>query len=214
MNNRTLLIFLLMVILLAVYVACALTWDYDMVSTIVATAIAAMGIFGVWFQLRKEATIKEAEFLMNFNFAFITNEKFVGIEHLLEKAFQAKKPLVLPEEKRQDLIDYLVYLESLAPLVLNKMVRLNVIDDLFGYRYFIAVNNPGVQEMELCKPEYAPFYRGCYRLYDKWKTYRLKNGLDIPLEETQLDQSPMYETIMAKIKQQKHSVRINQPLEW
>ena len=58
-----------------------------------------MGIFGVWFQLRKEATIKEAEFLMNFNFAFITTDKFVQIEHMLETSYKTGKTLELPDEK-------------------------------------------------------------------------------------------------------------------
>ena len=197
MKNRTLLIFLLMIIMLAVYVAGSFVWDYERLSTVVATAVAAMGIFGVWFQLRKEATIKEAEFLMNFNFTFITTEKFVSIEHQLEKAYKTGKPLELAEEKRQDLIDYLVYLESLAPLVMNKMVRLSVIDDLFGYRYFIAVNNKDVQALELCTEEDAPFYRGCYKLYPVWKKYRKNKRLPIPLEENGLDRHAMYARIIS-----------------
>ena len=185
-----------MIILVSAYVACSFVWDYEKLSTIVATAVAAMGIFGVWFQLRKEATIKEAEFLMNYNFAFITTEKFVQIERLLETSYKTGKPLELPQENRQDLIDYLVYLESLAPLIINKMVRLNVIDDLFGYRYFIAVNNKEVQAMELSTKEDAPFYRGCYKLYPIWKEHRLKKCLPIPMEETGLDCHPMYGRIM------------------
>lgn len=196
MKNRTLLVFLLMVILLAAYVACSFVWNYEKLSTIVATAVAAMGIFGVWFQLRKEATIKEAEFLMNFNFAFITTDKFVQIEHMLETSYKTGKSLELPDEKRQDLIDYLVYLESLVPLVINKMVRLSVIDDLFGYRYFIAVNNKDVQALELGTEADAPFYRGCYKLYPIWKKYRLKKNLPIPMENTGLDFHPMYRKMM------------------
>lgn len=97
------------------------------------------------------------------------------------------------------MIDYLVYLESLAPLIINRIVRLNVIDDLFGYRYFIAVNNREVQDMELITKEDAPFYCGCYKLYPIWKEYRLNKCLPIPMEETGLDHHPMYETIMAEL---------------
>ena len=201
MKNHVLLIFMLLVILLAVYVAGSLAWDYEKLSTIIATIIAALGIFGVWYELRKDATTKEAEFLMNFNFAFITTDKFVAIEHMLEDTYKNGVTLVLPEEKRQDLIDYLVYLESLAPLVLNKMVRLSVIDDLFGYRYFIAVNNETVQNEELCTNKNAPFYCGCYRLYEEWKAYRCKNGLTIPLEKTGLDHHKQYDEFKKKEEQ-------------
>lgn len=183
--KKTITILLLMVIFIAIYVVSTLVWDYTYVSTMVATIVATMGIFGVWIQLRKEASIKEAEFLMNFNFTFITTEKFVRMEHRLERCRINNETLRLTEADRQDVVDYLVYLESLAPLVLNKMVRLDVIDDLFGYRFFIAVNNKEIQEFELC-PE-AQFYRGCYKLYKIWKEYRIRKKLIIPMELNSLD---------------------------
>ena len=56
----------------------------------------------------------------------------------------------------QKMINYLVYLESLAALVFRQVIHLDVIDDLFSYRFFLAVNNPVVQECELLP--YADFY--------------------------------------------------------
>ncbi len=41
-----------------------------------------------------------------------------------------------------------------------------MIDDLMSYRYFIAMNNPVVQEIELL--EYPDFYKGCIQIYQKW----------------------------------------------
>lgn len=190
MHNKTTSVLLLMVILIAGYVASTLYFDYTYVSTVVATVVAAMGIFGVWIQLKKEASIKEAEFLMNFNFTFITTEKLVSMEQKLERCMKQGEKLDLEGENRQQLIDYLVYLESIAPLVLNKMIRLEVIDDLFGYRFFIAVNNEQVQEEELCKD--AEYYRGCFKLYKVWSAYREKNGLEIPLKDSALAKSDVY----------------------
>ncbi len=173
------------IIMSVLYVISTQFFDFNYVSTVVATVVAGFGIFGVWIQLKKETDIKEAEFLMNFNFTFITTEKFVRMEKRLEHARKSGEPMTFTDEERQELIDYLVYLESFAPLVLKKMVRLEVIDDLFGYRFFIAVNNKDVQELELC-PE-AQYYRGCFKLYQEWKAYRLENNLDIPMDETGLD---------------------------
>ena len=183
-RRKTILVLTLMVILLAAYVASTRYIDYDYISTVVATIVATVGIFGVWYQLKKDSDIKEAEFLMDYNFSFLTTEKFVRMEHRLENHFKEKATLVLAPEDRQDLVDYLVYLESLAPLILNRMIRLEVVDDLFGYRYFIAVNNPVVQQEEL--NPYAMYYRGCFRVYRMWSDYRKKKGLTIQLEETAL----------------------------
>lgn len=80
----------------------------------------------------------------------------------------------------QMLINYLVYLESFAPLVLTGQVKLVDIDDTFGYRYFIAMNNPIVQKYELLKE--ADYYCGCIRLYEKWLKYRRKCNKEIPME--------------------------------
>ena len=198
MRRKTTLILLIMVISISVYVVCTSVWDYEYVSTVVATIVATMGIFGVWVQLKKETSIKEAEFLMNYNFTFITTEKFVRIENRLERWRTHQEPLNLKDEERQDIIDYLVYLESFAPLVLNDMVRLDVIDNLFGYRYFIAVNNPEIQQFELF-PE-ADYYRGCFELYPVWKKYRIENSLPIPLKESGLDRWKDFDKFSRKKK--------------
>lgn len=50
---------------------------------------------------------------------------------------------------RQSLVNYLVHLEGVATLVNTGVLRLKTINDLMAYRYFIAVNNPVVQELEL-----------------------------------------------------------------
>ncbi len=193
MKRRSIALLLLATILIAAYVVSTCYFDYSYISTVVATVVAALGIFGVCIQLKKEADITEAEFLMNFNFAFLTTEKFVAMERALEDAMKGNKPLEITAENRQDLIDYLVYLESLAPLILNGMLRLDVVDDLFGYRFFIAVNNPGVQEKELC-PE-GKYYRGIFSLYRVWAKHR---GNDIPMKETSLDKKPEFELYARK----------------
>ena len=79
-------------------------------------------------------------------------------------------------EKYQKIINYLVYLESFVPLLQRKQIGYEEIDDLFGYRYFIAVNNPILQQNELLK--YPKYYKGCINAYDAWKSFRED---DIPM---------------------------------
>jgi len=158
MKAKTTSMLLLLSILIAAYVISTTQFDYDYISTVVATIVAGLGIFGVWIQLKRDANIKEAEFLINFNFTFITTDKLVAMEQKLERCRTKGETLTLEGEERQQLIDYLVYLESLAPLVINRMVHLEIVDNLFSYRYFVAVNNPEIQAFELF-PE-AEFYRG------------------------------------------------------
>lgn len=76
-------------------------------------------------------------------------------------------------QEYQNIVNYLVYLESFAPLIMYNRVDLNEIDDLYGYRYFIAMNNPVIQEMELFP--FRDYYNGCFSIYERWKEHRCKN---------------------------------------
>jgi hypothetical protein len=50
-----------------------------------------------------------------------------------------------------------------------------------GRLFFIAVNNPVVQELELLP--YANFYQGCYKLSEMWtKKWRAENRV-VPLDQ-------------------------------
>ena len=80
-------------------------------------------------------------------------------------------------ENYQQLINYLVYLESFVILLNDKKIKISKIDNLFGYRYFIAMNNPVMQENELFLE--AEYYKGCIDIYEAWKKER-KNK--IPME--------------------------------
>ncbi len=83
---------------------------------------------------------------------------------------------------RQRLINYLVYLEGLATVIRNEAMTIENVDSLLGYRFFIAVNNPIVCELEL-----EPFkndYRGIHTLGEDWVNYRSKKFAKRSAEET------------------------------
>lgn len=196
-------------------------WDWlckaDEIAVLLTLAVEVIGVVLVVVTLRKDKKIKQAEFIMNYNFHFISSEPLIEMERKFENCYQiyrqeafdyknspvdmqlkvhkkllhkmkrivgfapvSNKLPVPVTRKYQKLINYLVYLESFAPLVLTEQVALEDIDDTFGYRYFIAMNNPIVQTYELL-PE-ADYYCGCLKLYQKWFDYRKQNGKTIPME--------------------------------
>ena len=79
--------------------------------------------------------------------------------------------------KRQNLVNYLVHLEGIATLVNNGVLRLDAINDLMAYRYFIAVNNPVVQQLEL--DPYEEYYHGLVGINTEWSK---KMGENMPLK--------------------------------
>ena len=123
----------------------------------------------------KQYQTEQARFLLEYNHAFITNPEMTSVERNLECNYLGEGRQTLDfydEEKgdRQKLINYLVYLEGFAACVLNGLLELETIDDLFAYRFFLAMNSPVAQDVEI-KP-FAIYYRGSLKLYAKWYLYR------------------------------------------
>ena len=115
--------------------------------------------------------------------------KLAGKEAGKEEAHETDKEAIAKElrnkyamenKKHQHLVNYLVHLEGVAALVNNGVLRISAINDLMAYRFFIAVNNPVVQELEL-KP-FKEYYKGIYKLYPEWAK-KLKS---VPLRENEL----------------------------
>lgn len=180
MNKRHYI--LLMVILCVLFVAGRYYITDSIYIEIITTSLAIIAAVSFFMELKSNERINEAQLIMELNSQFITNPDFTAVELELEKYFNAYKKAGSPDyrdngialgidldvfdEKRQALVNYLVYLEGVAALVDEGVLHLDVITNLMAYRYFIAVNNPVVQEKEL-KP-YEPYYRGIFHIYEKW----------------------------------------------
>lgn len=150
--------------------------EIDRISTVVVTIFTIVGGIAIWIQLKRERDLKEAEFLMEYNNSFITNSEFTKVEKTLEDYNKGRcTKATVKNIDRQDLINYLVYLEALGALVNKGVLSLKTIDNLFSYRFFLATNNKIVQQMELI-PD-AEYYIGCYVLHKHWKNIKDVMGL-------------------------------------
>ena len=194
---RTIIIVL---VIAAAYVLLNYQFDLGTITQSISTISLLAGVVALAVQLKREQDLNEAQFITEYNDRFTTDPKMVNIEMKLEKF--SKSPLTeidFPDAERQDLINYLVYLEGLAALVSRDVLRIPIIDNLFAYRYFLAVNNPKVQELEL-NPD-GEYYKGVFCIYEPWSTYRQKAGEPILLSETALSRSPEFSRYAATHRQ-------------
>ena len=154
----------------------------------------------------RESKIQQSTFIKDFNQAFITNPDMVFVERALEEYYGAFRDFVdekgrVPTQNdmaeqnkkleylfnkpgtysRQRLINYLVYLEGLATVLSNEAMDIENVDSLLGYRFFIAVNNPVVQELELNRFEND--YRGIHTLGQDWVDHRRNRFSELSKEE-------------------------------
>lgn len=189
---------MLMIFSLLVFAWGCTVFPMSDVATVATTVTAIIGAFAIWFQMKRERDIKEAEFIMSYNTSFIENGELSTLEKeledyrkLVEAGVDVKKlPPIVREDNIHSVINFLVYHEALATFVKNRVLSMKHIDDLFAYRFFLVMNNPDVQKKELC-PE-AQYYRGCFYLYKVWVKYRRKKGLYVLLDQYSLEKTDAY----------------------
>ncbi|MBO5344679.1 MAG: hypothetical protein J6A51_02165 [Clostridia bacterium] len=170
----------------------------DSFVTIVTVLTAIVGAFGIWLELNKEQEINQASFILEIHSNFYAlggkgSMLTADFEKRLDDDFAGKEKLQLTEKDSEMVVQYLVWVKTLASLINRKTIKISAIDDLFAYKFFIAVNNPQVQAMELVP--YASAYKGIYKAHKEWKKYRLRHGQEIYNEETDLSKAENYKAL-------------------
>jgi hypothetical protein len=84
----------------------------------------------------------------------------------------------------------------MCSLINRDILTLDIIDNLFSYRFFLAVNNPYVQEKELVLEK--DYYVGIFSIYQKWVDYKTKRNLPIVQFETALSNNKGYQDFINK----------------
>lgn len=167
--------------------------DWEWLTETVATLLAIVAAVAFWLEYHENKLLNEAQFIMELNEQFLSDSNLSDVEWELEKYFnryrkneltkeyeeEFEKKFALENRERQYLVNYLVHLEGVAALVSNGVIHLDAIDDLMSYRYFVAVNNPIVQRLELL--EYPEYYKGCIGIYDAWVGELLRQEITPPM---------------------------------
>ena len=194
-NTRKFWYILIMVVLAGLYLLLQFIFEYERITEIFATLVAIVTVVAFWLEYNDNKILNESQFIISLNDQFVSDERMFKIEWELEKFYNKyengeltaeyqeafRKQFDIEDEKRQHLVNYLVHLEGIATLVNNGTLHIKKINDLMSYRYFIAMNNPIVQEIELKK--YSDFYKGCFSIYKDWVAVLDKKQVKIPMYE-------------------------------
>ncbi len=210
MKNRDTKFYIFILCAVIIYWIVSYHLPFDEFTKRVTTTTTLIAAVAFWLQFKRTERLNESNYIMNLNQQFISNKDMSFVEHELELYYNQYEARLrgqdsLPDESLyeihlgisqsrtsdecQKLINYLVYLEALAALVDRQVIHLGVIDDLFSYRFFLAVNNPVVQQDELFP--YADYYQGIFKLSKKWTQNHIKRNIAIPMQQYSLPE--MYE---------------------
>ena len=170
------------------------------ISNIVTALTAIISAITVYVQMKKDAQITQAEFLLEFSKVFYSYEGAPKLEEKIDRAME-KNDIYKYTTKDYELVnDYMIWLSALASMVENKTLSIKIIDNIYNYRFFTLVNNPYVQKYELIP--FAQFYRSIYVLHEEWVIYRKKHGKKIIFDEFELSKQENYKEIVKRSKNQ------------
>ena len=116
----------------------------DTFVSLITIITAVVGAFGIWLELNKEQEINQASFILQIHGDFYAlggkgTMYAADLEKMLDEDFSGKKKLELTEENNEMVIQYLVWVKTLSSLINRRMIKISAIDDLFSYKFFVAV---------------------------------------------------------------------------
>ena len=137
--------------------------------SLIATLV---GTFFVAFELKNSSEVTCCEMLINLNNYFHDSERLMKVYAALDNAYLWGKndEEVWVGVEDSDVQFFCTFFENLSLLVKHKIARIKDLDDLFGYRFFLFMNNPHVQEKYLLTTSSS--FANLFELYTLWIAYR------------------------------------------
>jgi len=148
------------------------------VVTTITTLTTIIGVFAVWLQMQKGKKLNEGEFILNLRKQFVDNPHLFQLSLKLEKYDRSDKTEnPFSEDDISDIAAYMTFFEVMYLLIKRDIIKLTMVDLLFAFHFFLLINNPRIQEIELIPCQ--EYYIDVYRLYLEWITYRQKKNMPV-----------------------------------
>lgn len=147
-----------------------------LIKEILVLLIALAGAVAVFLQTSKNTLLTTGDFILNLQQVYSGNEKFTELFMKCWEDYCSDSYELKLDEDRNTLINYLTFFESIYIMLDNGALNIELLDELFGRRFFVVVNNKTVQKFELIYEEDGTcrYYSNICKLYKKWKKYRLR----------------------------------------
>jgi hypothetical protein len=146
---------------------------------ILSALTALVGVYAIWYQLKRDKDINEAQFLIDLNSKFYENEAIMEVYSKCVSGQQAGSegsPLFTYADEPK-VSQFFSFFGTINNLLERNILDLALIDKTFAYRYFVVANRKELQNVFLI-PD-AKYYRGNYKLYQKWYSYRKQKNMPI-----------------------------------
>lgn len=141
---------------------------------IFSLAVTLLGTIFIAVELKNGQNVTCSDMLIDLNNYFHDSDRLMKVYEVLEcHETDPEACAVLWKDVRSvEVAQYCTFFENLYLLYRNDIAAIEDLDDLFGYRFFIFVNNPYIQENYILPTSSS--YIQIFKLYEAWTTYRRK----------------------------------------
>lgn len=136
--------------------------------------LVILGVILTIIQISDSRRLQEASFLVDLNKSFVENDTYTKVYDHLENNLNGIKNK--SKLKSYEVSQYLTFFETLYILARDHAASIDDFDDLFGYRFFLAINDPDVWQLKL---QYKNNFKNIYELEYRWFNYRTDRGIAI-----------------------------------
>ena len=139
--------------------------------------VTALGALFVVYELNDTERINRCDTLFNLNMKFVENDRFMNLYQALSECVRdpSKKIVINDNDPNaihsSDLMGYMTFYEVINEFIIQGVLDVQQMDDLFGDRFFKLVHNDCVQERELYAEPSS--YVNIFELYDAWAGHRI-----------------------------------------
>ncbi len=155
------------------------------ISEIVASAVTMAGIVFIAWQVSDTRRFTKSQLL---NELQRDSKEYRHVYRMITGSWKTTEKVASKgeelEEQLQNVFECLGFFERIKMLLDNKVIDLPTADRLFGYRFFLLVNNPNVQRLALYPDGHD--FTGVFALHRQWSQHRQRFGEEIAHQETDL----------------------------
>lgn len=151
------------------------------ISQIAASVVTIVGILFIAWQVSDTRRFTKSQLLNDLE---KESGEYRHVYMLITGTWKALQEVSPKEDQLHDIFECLGFFERIKVLLDNQVIDLPTVDRLFGYRFFLLVNNPHVQKFALYPDGHS--FTTVFALHKQWSRYRLSRKEEITHSETDL----------------------------
>lgn len=180
-NNRIALIVAFSLIILLLMCICFIMWfrtGEEASVGIFSLAVTLLGTIFIAIELKNGQNVTRSDMLIDLNNYFHDSDRLMNVYEALEIRVDNPEDCarVWHGVRDVEIAQYATFFENLFLLYRNEVASIEDLDDLFGYRFFIFMNNPYIQENYILPTSSS--YVQLFRLYEAWIKFRKRKDSD------------------------------------